>query len=79
MEMVPSGAASFGALVVVVAHLGAKDTVLTGILFLRHPCRGGGLVMEDSVIFSIPYAASSFMHKHPHGARLTPIRAMRQA
>jgi len=32
-----SGAASFGALVVV-AHLGAKGIVLTGILFLSHPC-----------------------------------------
>ena len=76
--MVPSGAASFGALVVVVGHLGAKDTVLTGILFLSHPCRGG-LVMEDSVIFSITYAASSFMHKHPNGVRLTPVCAMRRA
>ena len=40
---------------------------------------GGGLVMEDSVIFSITYAASSFMHKHPNGVRLTPVCAMRRA
>ena len=40
MEVVPSGAASFGALVVV-ANLGPKGIVLTGILFLSHPCRGG--------------------------------------